>query len=268
MIKLSACIEMLFCEYDFLDRPKAAAEAGMDAIEFWGWNNKDVAAVKDACEKAGMPIAACGVGTRDEARGGQWGRWGMLDRRNHSVLEENVHETIEAMMPLGVRTFLITTGQTLPLPRWMQHKSIVDGLARVAPILEKAGATLVLEPLNPMVNHRGYYLETSYEAFDIVRQVNSPAVKLLYDIYHQQITEGNLIENIGNNADLIGHIHLADVPGRYQPGTGEIHFGRVLKTLSDSGYSEYTGLEYRPLNATSAESLCEIKEIRGAINMG
>jgi hydroxypyruvate isomerase len=257
---------MLFRELDFLDRPKAAADAGMDAIEFWGWGNKDVAAVKEACDKAGMPIAACSVGTRDAARNNDMARWGLLDRRHHSMLAENVHETIETIMPLGVSTFIVTAGQTLPLPRWMQHASIVDALRLVAPILEKANAMLVLEPLNPMVNHRGYYLETSYEGFDIIRQVNSPSVKLLFDIYHQQITEGNLIENIRNNADLIGHIHTADVPGRYQPGTGEIHYERVLAALDVAGYTAYTGLEFSPLDVSSAESVGEIKAIRDKIS--
>ncbi len=266
MIKLSACIEMLFGEMDFLARPQAAADSGMDAVEFWRWGEKDIDAVKEACDKANMPIAACSVNTRDEARLKAWQRWGLLDRRNHNVLVENVQETIEMMTPAGISTFILTVGQALPLPRQMQHESIVDGLKLVAPILEKAGATLVLEPLNPMVNHRGYYLDTSYEAFDILRKVNSPAVKLLFDIYHQQITEGNLIENISFNADLIGHIHVADVPGRNQPGTGEIHYGRVLKALSDSGYGAYTGLEYRPANVSSAESLTEIKAIREKIN--
>ena len=266
MIKLSACIEMLFYEIDFLDRPKAAAAAGMDAIEFWGWGNKDMDALKEACDKAGIPMSACGVGTRDAKRNEQWARWGMLDRRNHSILEENLHETLETIMPYGIKTFLLTVGQALPLPRWMQHASIVDGLKRIAPIAEKAGVKVVLEPLNPMVNHRGYYLDTSYEAFDILRQVGSPAILLLFDIYHQQITEGNLIENISFNADLIGHIHVADVPGRHQPGTGEIHYGRVMKTLSDSGYAGYTGLEYRPIGVPSAESLAEIKAIRAEIN--
>jgi len=268
MIKLSACIEMLFNEMDFYSRPQAAADCEMDAIEFWGWNNKDLPALAGACAKAGITISACGVSTADKKRQADWGRWGLLDRRNHALLEENVRETLDVMMPYGIKTFLLTVGQALPLPRWMQHDSIVDGLKRVAPIAERAGVLLVLEPLNPMVNHRGYYLETSYEGFDILRKVDSPNVKLLYDIYHQQITEGNLIENISFNADLIGHIHVADVPGRNQPGTGEIHYERVLKALDGAGYAGYVGLEYSPINATTAESLGEVKNIRKIINNG
>jgi len=266
MLKLSACIEMLYNEMEFLKRPQAAADSEMDAIEFWGWNNKDLPALYEACQKAKIPISACAVSTADKKKQEAWGRWGMLDRRNHGLLEEIVCETLEKVAPYGIKTLLITTGQALPLPRWMQHDSIVDGLKRVAPVMEKAGALLVLEPLNPMVNHRGYYLETSYEAFDIIRKVNSPKIKLLYDIYHQQITEGNLIENISFNADLIGHIHVADVPGRNQPGTGEICYERVFKALDDSGYAGYTGLEYVAKNATTAESLAETKAIRKMIN--
>lgn len=267
MIKLSACIEMLFAELPFEQRPQAAADCGLPAIEFWGWANKNLPELNEACKKAGVAIAGCCVGTANEVLQKSWGKWGLLDRRNHSVLEEMLEETIEAVtIPYGIKTLILTIGQALPVPRWQQHASIVDGLKRVAPIAEKAGVTIVLEPLNPMVNHRGYYLETSYEGFDILRQVDSPAIQLLYDIYHQQITEGNLIENITNNIDLIGHIHVADVPGRNQPGLGEICYERVLSMLSASGYSGYTGLEYRPIGCSTADSLKHVKGIADSLS--
>ncbi len=267
MIKLSACIEMLFRELPFEERVAAAAEAGLQAVEFWGWDNKDLPAVAGALAAAKLPLAGLCIGTRDEAKKKQWGARGLLDRRNHELFLSMIQESAAATADLlNVRTYIVTVGQELPIPRYLQHASIVDGLRRAAPLCEKLGITLVVEPLNPMVNHRGYYLASSYEAFDILRQVESPAVKLLFDIYHQQITEGNLIDNLTMNAPYIGHIHVADVPGRNQPGTGEIAYDRVLAALNGAGYGGYVGLEYLPKDCTTAQSLAHIKAVAAAVN--
>ena len=120
--------------------------------------------------------------------------------------------------------------------------------------------TLVLEPLNVLVDHKGYFLETSAEGFEMVDEVGSEAVKLLYDIYHQQITEGNLIANLTANVAKLGHVHVADVPGRHEPGTGEINYRNVFKAVADAGYQRYVGLEYRPL-ADAAASLEAVKAL-------
>jgi hydroxypyruvate isomerase len=119
-----------------------------------------------------------------------------------------------------------------------------------------------VEPLNIAVNHKGYYLYSSAEGFDIIRAVGSPNVKLLYDIYHQQVTEGNLIQTITENIELIGHFHVADVPGRHEPGTGEINYANVLKAIDETGYNGYVGLEYAP-KASALESLRKVKALAG-----
>jgi hydroxypyruvate isomerase len=127
-------------------------------------------------------------------------------------------------------------------------------LKHVAPLFEKSGITLVLEPLNILCDHMGYYLASSYEAFEICNVVGSKNIKVLYDIYHQQITEGNLIPTIRKYFDLIGHFHVADVPGRNEPGTGEINYRNVFRAIEDLGYDKYVGLEYSPTIDT-AETL-------------
>jgi hydroxypyruvate isomerase len=247
MIKLSACIEMLFNEYDMYDRPASAKAAGLEAIEFWGWTNKDLAAMGEAVNRAGVKIAACAVGTKDKARGKAIGELGILDRRNVQIFVENVQETIEAVKPLNVPTLIVTAGQELAdVPRRSQHDAIIEALAAAAPIAEKAGVTIVLEPLNILVNHKGHYLYSSHEAAEILRVVNSPAVKLLFDVYHQQITEGNVIANLREYMPLIGHIHTADNPGRCEFGLGEINYKAVFKAVDAAGYNGYVGLEYRP----------------------
>ena len=251
MIKISACIEMLFHEYDFAKRPAAAKAAGLEAVEFWGWTNKNLDELGEAVNAAGVAIAACGVGTKDESRAEAIKNFGILDKRNAKIFAENLQETIEAVRPLGIPTLLTTTGQELVgVPRESQHEAIIAALIEAAPIAEKEGITIVLEPLNILVNHKGYYLSTSREAADILKSVKSPRVKMLFDVYHQQVTEGNIIANLTEYMPLIGHIHTADNPGRHEFGTGEINYRAVFKAIDATGYTGYTGLEYSPTVAS------------------
>jgi len=115
------------------------------------------------------------------------------------------------------------------------------------PILEKAGVTLVFEPLNTLVDHPGYYLTQSSEAFDIVDAVASENVKVLYNIYHQQIMEGNIIPTITEHMDRIGHFHSAGHPGRHELDCGEIHYPDIIKAIDRTTYSGWFGVEYFPL---------------------
>ena len=120
------------------------------------------------------------------------------------------------------------------------------GLEACLPLLEGTDMTLLVEPLNTRVDHPGYYLTSSDEAFEVVEAVGSPQVKVLFDIYHQQIMEGDLIRRIGANIDKIGHFHAAGSPGRHELYDGEIHYPAVLRAIQDSGYQGYVGLEYFP----------------------
>ncbi len=246
-IRLSSCIEMMFAEVPFAERVAQAAQAGFAAVEFWGWEGKDLPALARAAQAAGIAVAGCCVGTRDAGRAAQYAKGAMLVAGNAATYAGMVQETIEAVAPLGIRTLIATTGQALEgVDRVSQQEAVVACLRAAAPALVRSGVTLVLEPLNILVNHRGYYLDTSRQAFDILRQVDCPNVRLLYDIYHQQITEGNLIDTIRQNISLIGHFHLADVPGRHEPGTGEINYRNVLAAIAATGYAGYVGCEYSP----------------------
>jgi hydroxypyruvate isomerase len=136
------------------------------------------------------------------------------------------------------------------------------GVKELAPLAEAAGVTLVLEPLNIHVDHPGYFLNTSKTGIQLVREVASPNIRLLYDIYHMQVMEGNLIDTLTKNLDVIGHIHVADVPGRHEPGTGEINYGNVFAALRQAGYMGYIGMEFAPTgdsNKAAAEALALVK---------
>lgn len=246
MLKFSACIEMIFREEPFLDRIDRVAEAGLQAFEFWGWQNKDLDGIVARKEKLGLDVAAIVGGS------------GIVDPASKDKFVSDIRESIKVARRLGCSRLIVTTGNELPgVPRAAQHASIVECLKAAAPLAEDAGVVLVLEPLNVLVNHKGYYLATSAEGFEILREVGSPAVKLLYDIYHQQITEGNLIATIEANIGEIGHFHVADVPGRHEPGTGEINYSNVFRRIGALGYSGFVGLEYSP-SKDAAQTLQEV----------
>lgn len=252
-LNFSVCIEMLFNNLDLLDRPAAVAAAGMPAFEFWGWSGKPMDDIKAAADAAGVKIAGfcCDGGVP------------LVDSKTTAQWVETAKGSIDEAKRLGVETLIVTTGQEIEgVCRCDQHNAIVAGLKGLAPYAETNGITLVLEPLNILVNHQGYYLSTSDEGFQIIDEVASPAVKLLFDIYHQQITEGNLIDRITANISKIGHFHVADVPGRHEPGTGEINYTNVFATIAELGYSGHVGLEFTS-TTTAAEALAKVKVIAG-----
>jgi hydroxypyruvate isomerase len=117
----------------------------------------------------------------------------------------------------------------------------------------------LLEPLNTHVDHAGYYLDSSVEGAELVRAINSPHLRLLYDVYHMQIMEGNVIANIEKNLDLIGHFHSAGVPGRGELFMGELNYPQILQRIAARGYKGRFGLEYFP---KMKDNLASLKQVR------
>jgi hydroxypyruvate isomerase len=137
-------------------------------------------------------------------------------------------------------------------------------LKSIAPFAEKEDITLVLEPLNTRVgeprSHRNYFLQYPEPAFGLTRQVGSGKVKVLYDIYHMQLMAGNIIKTLEKNIDQLGYIHLADVPGSHEPGTGELNLSNILKALDSMGYAGFVGFELLP-SGTDRKAIEAIKRI-------
>ena len=244
----SACVPALFRNIPMHEALPVVADCGIPAFEFWGWWDLDLSALEAAQQQTGLQCSA--MCTRMIP---------LTDPARRDEYIAGLLESIAVARRFGCRTLISQVGPELAtLPRCDQHQSIVDGLRACIPLLEEAGITLVIEPLNTLVNHPGYYLTASAEGFDIVREVGSPYVKLLYDVYHQQITEGNLLANITPNIDLIGHIHIAGVPGRHEPLRDcEINYPVILQALRSLGYQHAIGLEYMPLY-DAADGLREI----------
>lgn len=242
MLNLSPCLEMIWNQLPFDARIDKVHELGYKAYEFWGYGNKDADMLARKNKEFGLTVAACCVNT-DFGKGGPT----MLQKEAAEPFVKAVQACVELSPRISCKTFIVTTGQALPnAPREAQHAACVANLKAGAPIAEKAGITLVLEPLNILVDHKGYYLSSSTEGFAMIDEVGSPAVKLLFDIYHQQISEGNVTRNIKESIAKIGHFHVADNPGRHEPGTGELNYAHIFKQIAQTNYAGHVGLEFAP----------------------
>ena len=236
-LRFSVCIETIFREVPFEQRLEYVASHGFHAFEFWRRANKDMN-ITQALRLALRLSVAAFVGS-DAA---------LVDASQHQKFLEDIHRSAALAIDLDCTSLIVVAGQALPeVPLEEQHDNIVKALREAAPTAADAGVTLVLEPLNAILDHPNSYLTSSIEGFQIIEEVHSPHVKLLYDIYHQQISEGNLSATIAENLDLIGHIHVADVPGRHEPGTGEINYEHIFGLLREQNYRGYVGLEYIPM---------------------
>jgi len=167
------------------------------------------------------------------------------DRQIRSNILKTVRQGVEFAKRANAKWALIVPGAYDPGLEWdYQTANVIDNLRYCAEICEPAGLILVLEPLNPWVNHPGLFLTKIPQAYMICTAVNSPSVKIVNDIYHQQITEGNLIFNIDRAWSQIASFHLGDTPGRKEPGTGEINYTNIFKHLYNKGYEGVLCMEH------------------------
>lgn len=237
-MKISVCVDAVFSGEDFVESLKEISGASLDTFEFWSWWDKDLEHIQKTQEELGLTAAACC--TRFIS---------LVDASKRSEYLRALRESIQAAKQIGCKTLITQVGDDLGSSRYAQKRNLIAGLKASVPLLENADMLLVFEPLNTLVDHPGYYLTSSEEAFEIVEAVGSPRVKVLFDIYHQQIMEGNLIQRIRENIDKIGHFHAAGNPGRNEPYYGEINYPELFRAIDETGYQGYVGFEYVPVDA-------------------
>ena len=236
-MRFSVCIEMIFRDLPVGERIRAVATAGFPAFEFWSWENKDLEEIARTKDETGLEVAAF-IGS---------GGGSAADPAERDGFVRGVADAVEVAGKLGCRRLIITAGGALPeLSRAAQHDSIVAGLRDACRYAEDGEVCLLLEPLSDQ------FLRSSAEGAQIVEEVGSAHVQMLFDMYHQQITEGNLTSRIKSCLPHIGHFHVADAPDRHEPGTGELNYRYLLQQIERLGYDGYIGLEYRPLKEPAA----------------
>jgi hydroxypyruvate isomerase len=170
---------------------------------------------------------------------------------HRDALLADIKNELPLMERLGCPAVIVMSGNVLPgVPREVQHQSCIESLKRAAAVVEGkqiAGqpVRLLLENIDPEENPK-YYLTSVAEGFEIIRAVDHPQVRFLYDFFHEQISEGNLIEKLKKNIEYTGLVHIADVPGRFRPGTGEINYENIYRTLAELNYRHIVAMEFYP----------------------
>ena len=237
--KVSLMLWTVFPHLPFEERLEKAAEAGFRSVElvneFEQWSAEDYRRVIRKKHALGMGFDASAGLTRP-----------LTDPKQRQAFLSEVQGMLPILDKLECSSLIILPGNRVPgMSRIAQYQSCVEGLKRAAELIDGKNVRLLIENIDPEENPR-YYLTSAAEGFEIIRTVNHPRVRFLYDLYHEQIAEGNLIEKLGKNIDFVGLVHIADVPGRHEPGTGEINYSNIYKKLGQLKYDRYVAMEYLP----------------------
>jgi hydroxypyruvate isomerase len=238
-LRYAVNIEMWsFDTKDPVERMRQAAKLGFSGVEIWPWRGKDVDALARASKELGVEIV-------------QFTAWGFTpglnDPKNHDAFVKEIEASCETAKKLGTKLLLVVAGNDQPgMTKEQMHSNVIDGLKRAVPIAERNDVTLMLEPMNVRVDHKGHCLYGSPDALRIVKAVDSPRVKICWDLYHMQISEGDLCGRMKDGIGQIAYFQLADTPGRNDPGTGEVHYARVMQQAWELGYRGWVGLEFTP----------------------
>lgn len=236
--KFAVNVEMWWGGRPFLERVKAAIAFGFPAIEFWPWRGKDIPALAALCTEGGIEVA-------------QFTAWGfspgLNETKNHDQFVREVEASCAIAKQLRCKKMTVVGGNDVKgMEQAAMHDAIVVGLKRAAPIAEAHDVMLILEPMNIRVDHRGHCLYGSAPTIDICKRVGSTHVKINWDCYHMQITEGDLCRRLREGWSEVGYVQVADNPGRHEPGTGEVNWTRVYQELDALGYRGHVGLECSP----------------------
>ena len=173
---------------------------------------------------------------------------GFADPSGQEAFLSGLKSIIPAAQRLGCKQIILLSGKRIDgAPAGRQHTASIEALKRAADLLSSAGLVAVIEPIDRLENPT-IYLDGVTEAFEITKAVGSPNVRVLYDIYHEQREFGNLIEKFESNIAQVGLIHIADVPGRHEPGTGEINYMNIYRKLAELDYKGTIAMEFYPTN--------------------
>jgi hydroxypyruvate isomerase len=237
--KISIMLWTVFRKLPFEQRLEKVAEAGYHNVElvneFKHWSDDDYRRVNRKKQALSIDFdTTAGL------------RHGVGDPSQRDAFLSELRQMLPTLDKLECPRLIVMSGNRVPgMPPAVQHQSCIEGLKRAADVIEGKNVRLVMENIDPEENPR-YYLTSVAEGFEIIRAVNHPRVKLLYDFYHEQIAEGNLIEKLEKNIDWTGVVHIADVPGRHEPGTGEIDYRNIFKKLGQLKFDRYAAMEYYP----------------------
>ncbi|WP_242395339.1 hydroxypyruvate isomerase [Anaeromyxobacter oryzisoli] len=247
MPRFDANLSMLFGEVAFLDRFAAAADAGFRAVEFlfpYGYTKDRLG---DVIAASGVEVVAFNMPPGDWEAGD---RGLACDPRRRAEFHDGVGTAIEYAQALSCRRIHCMAGlRPRDVDDELVRETYLSNVSFAARELQARDVTLLVEVINPR-DVPGYYLGTSRQAFALMDEIAAPNVRFQADLYHLQIVEGDLSHTLEMRRDRLGHVQIADTPGRHEPGTGEINYPFLFGHLDRIGYAGWVGCEYRPLTTT------------------
>ena len=263
--KITSSVMLWTLKGSFEEKLEIAARSGVQSVEmvseYAGWTDPDIDRVKKLARSLRLGIDVL-IATPD------WQKRpvSMVDPAQRDNFLADVRSAIVFAQKLEAPQILLMSGNAIPgRTHEDQYASLLEGAKRAGDLVAAANLTAIVEPLNSLVNHKGFFLTTCVEGAKLVRQVDNPHVRLLFDIYHEQVQIGNVIRTLSENADIVAVFHIADNPGRNDPGSGEINYRNVYKAIRKAGYAGYVAMEYLPL-ADPVESLTKaLNDFRSAL---
>ncbi|NVK57735.1 MAG: TIM barrel protein [Alteromonadaceae bacterium] len=255
-MKLTACIEWLFEDEtdNFAERIYKAKEAGLEGVEFHLWRDKPIADIKQALQETGITLTSFCVDPRRS----------IVDESQLEEFVTAVTESAEIAQQLNCKQMIIASGFLLPDTSPEKHfEFALRALRKAAEVGERAGVTLLLEPINTKVDHPGMYLDSNKVGLDLVEAVNSAKLRLLYDAYHSIVMGEDIETIIAGRTQWVAHIQIADMPGRGAPGTGDVNWNAVSNMLSAENFTGWLGLEYKLNDLSTREALSKTRASLG-----
>jgi hydroxypyruvate isomerase len=248
---LSVMLWTVYRDLPFAERLEKVHEAGYGAVElvgeYKGWSKEDFAAARRKRRELKLEC---------DATAGVWHT--LADAGDREPFLKSLREFVPTMTELETTRLILQSGNKVPeISAEQMRANCVETLKRAGDIAAEKNIELLVENIDPEENPK-YFLTSSAEGFAIIREVGNPHVKFLYDFFHEQISDGNLIAKIEKNMDHIGLVHIADVPGRHHPGTGEINYANIFRKLAELNYRRYAAMEFIPLG----DPVKELREAR------
>ncbi len=239
-MKLSVCIDMMFADVDFMEKFDLVKKSGINTVEFWKWTNKDVDAVCKTLKELDMNLSIFNIDSTDEQLSYDLSR-GILNAGRVDDFLKALNESVPVYKKFGANAMIVLIGEHAEYNK----ENVKKCLTAAIPILEENNMTIIVEPLNN-IDRVGYSLPYATPMLELLREINNPHIKMLYDIYHQNMMGDFDLDEVLANIDLIGHFHVADAPGRHEVGTGNVDYKAILSAINETDYPDYIGLEYRP----------------------
>jgi hydroxypyruvate isomerase len=236
----------------------AGCQTTMMLNQFAAWSDADVVRVGKLCQANRLTMHGL-LSQRD------WKKRpvSIVDPAHREPFLADIKYAIGIAQTLGITQLVVTSGLSAAGKSYdEQYASLTEGVKRAADLVGAANLTLLVEPLNSLVDHPGCFLTSCVEGLKLVREVNHPHVRLLFDIYHEQVMRGNVIRTLTEAMPMVALIHVADNPGRNDPGSGELNFANVYKAIQKTGYKGRIAMEYRPLGDPVASLSNSLKGLR------